>query len=92
MEIGRPMSRPQPDQLFLGSVGFGHQLFPPWSVHGLGQEGVLDFPRENFYTMWNRIKYYAPKFGGSIVSVRFSASGHWMQIAVSIGNDGSGAI
>ena len=39
-----------------------------------------------------RVKYYAPEFGGSIASVGFSSDGRWMGLAVSMGDDGSGAV
>jgi len=39
-----------------------------------------------------RVKYYAPEFGGSIASLGFSGDGRWMGIAVSEGDDGSGAV
>lgn len=39
-----------------------------------------------------RVKYYAPEFGGSISCVEFSGDGRWMGIAVSEGDDGSGAV
>jgi len=38
------------------------------------------------------VKYYAPDFGGSIASLSFSGDGRWMGVAVSIGDDGSGAV
>ena len=38
------------------------------------------------------MKYYASEFGGSIASVGFSADGRWMGVAVSMGDDGSGAM
>jgi cell cycle arrest protein BUB3 len=39
-----------------------------------------------------RVKYYAAEFGGSIASLGFSGDGRWMGIAVSEGDDGSGAV
>ncbi len=39
-----------------------------------------------------RVKYYAPEFGGSIACVGFSVDGRWMGVAVSEGDDGSGAV
>jgi cell cycle arrest protein BUB3 len=39
-----------------------------------------------------RVKYYPPEFGGSIACVGFSGDGRWMGIAVSEGDDGSGAV
>jgi cell cycle arrest protein BUB3 len=39
-----------------------------------------------------RVKYYMPEFGGSIASVGFSVDGRWMGVAVSEGDDGSGAV
>jgi cell cycle arrest protein BUB3 len=39
-----------------------------------------------------RVKYYGPEFGGSIASLGFSGDGRWMGIAVSEGDDGSGAV
>src|SRR5580658_9658104 len=39
-----------------------------------------------------RVKYYAPEFGGSVASLGFSGDGRWMGIAVSEGDDGSGAV
>lgn len=39
-----------------------------------------------------RVKYYAPEFGGSIACIDFSRDGRWMGLAVSEGDDGSGAV
>lgn len=39
-----------------------------------------------------RVKYYAPEFGGSISTLGFSVDGRWMGVAVSEGDDGSGAV
>jgi cell cycle arrest protein BUB3 len=38
-----------------------------------------------------RVKYYGPEWGGSIASLGFSKDGRWMGVAVSVGDDGSGA-
>ena len=43
-------------------------------------------------TARKRVKYYGPDFGGSIATVGFSVDGHWMGVAVSVGDDGSGAV
>lgn len=39
-----------------------------------------------------RVKYYAPEFGGSVACLGFSVDGRWMGVAVSEGDDGSGAV
>jgi len=43
-------------------------------------------------TARKRVKYYAPEFCGSIASIGFSGDGRWMGLAVSMGDDGSGAV
>jgi len=72
MEIGQDVaiSRLQPD---LGSVGFRPPFFPSRSVHGSGQEGILDFPvglgLAILFFSWDRIslKKIPEKIGWEVI-------------------------